>query len=181
MNANTRALYMSDRFIPLIQEVEFLIAEAVQLEDVGPCFTILHRNWMPGTVCCPGEQVALVELNHRADGIPLSLPLAERLQFDYLGRYRLPQSAAQIEAGMRTDAFCVNHARNAGISSRQTRKFARSEIRVYIQRIRKALEDAFKEAGIKLDPADVLVSERTTGNEVSYRLKGSVEWIHSRW
>jgi hypothetical protein len=73
-----------------------------------------------------------------------------------------------------------NHASNVRTSNRQTRKFTRSEIKVYVQRIREALARALKEAGINLDPAEILLGESTVGNEVTYRLKGSIEWIHSR-
>ena len=169
---------MPNNFVLLIREIEFLIADSTQLKETGPCFTILHRYWVPGTVCSPGEEVALIELGF---GLSLPLPLTARLLVDYLGHYRLPQSAAQIEAGMRSNPFYANHAYNVKTSSRQTRRFARSEIRVYIERIRKALEPVLEKAGINLDPAEVLVAESTVGNEVSYKLKASVEVIHSRW
>jgi hypothetical protein len=170
---------MLDKHVSLIQEVDLLIAEAAQLKEGGPCFTIFHRHWVPGTVCCPGEEVSVITLAHRAHEIFLPLSLAERLLFDYLGHLRLPQSASQIEAGMRAE-FYARHGWHASMSSKQTRKFARSGIRVYVQRIRKVLARGFRKAGVHLDPAEVLISERTVGNEVTYRLKGSVEWLHSR-
>lgn len=48
----------------------------------------------------------------------------------------------------------------------------------YIKRLRRALKVAFDEAGMKLDPLAVLVSEPTEGKEVCYRLRAAVEWIH---
>ena len=47
------------------------------------------------------------------------------------------------------------------------------------KRIRAALQLAFREAGLELDPQRVLVSERTVGNEVGYRLRATVEWVHN--
>jgi hypothetical protein len=171
---------MSVNLAPVIQEVDFLLDEATQLREVGPCFSILHRYWVPGTICHPGEEVSLVVLDHSGSGTSLRLSLAERLLFDYLAHYRLPQSAAQIEAGMRSNGFYVKHAQNVRTSCKQTRKFSRSEIRVYIRRIRDALRRALVEAQIHLDPAAILIGERTSGNEVVYRLRGSIELVHSR-
>src|SRR5579862_1471015 len=162
---------MSDKHIWLIQEVDLLIAEAAQLKEVGPCFTIIHRHWVPGTACCAGEEIAIVALAHRAHEIFLPLSLAERLLFDYLAHHWLPKTATQIETDMRRIDFYVHHGSNASRSNQMTRRFARSGVKASVHKIRQALARTFKEAGLNLDPAEVLISERMTGNEVMYRLK----------
>jgi hypothetical protein len=51
-------------------------------------------------------------------------------------------------------------------------------IKEYVKRLRGSLAVACGEAGLKLDPDEILVSESTESNEVNYRLRISVEWIH---
>lgn len=170
---------MNGRFNSVVEEVELLIAERKYLTAAGPHFKILHRFRQSSHGCHPGEEVALVCLVHRSREFPLKLPLALRILFDYLARHhRLPQGAVQIEAGMRADAFCLRHGANAKSASKQTRKISRSAVKEYVKRTRYALGSAFVGAGINLSPLQVLVSEPTEGNEVTYRLKASTEWIH---
>ena len=45
-------------------------------------------------------------------------------------------------------------------------------------RTREALGLVFQDAGVSLDPFEILHSEETLGNEVGYRLKARVEWVH---
>lgn len=169
---------MNDRFAPVIEEVEMLIAESSQLMAAGPRFHIVHRFHVPGTNCQAGEEVAVIWLIHQSRAYPLRLPLALRIFFDYLARHRLPQSAAQIEAGIRRDSFASSHGANARTSRKQTRRIGSSSVKEYAKRIRQALGVAFSEAGLHVDPARVLLSESTVGNEVLYRLKAAVEWTH---
>jgi hypothetical protein len=50
-----------------------------------------------------------------------------------------------------------------------------------IMRLRAGLRQAFRKAGLSLDPSRVLVSEVTLTNEVRYRLRASVNWQHSKF
>ncbi len=59
-----------------------------------------------------------------------------------------------------------------------TRSISRSYVRVYIERLRSALENAFSEAGLLMDAHGVVLSQETVMNETGYRLKATVEWTH---
>jgi hypothetical protein len=127
----------------------------------------------------PGEEVVKVSLIHRGREFPLRLSLASRLLFDYLAQHRrLPQDAKQIQAAISTDAFFTNHGANAKSGKKQTRRFRDLSIKEYAKRIRRSLAKALCEAGLRFNPNAVLRSEKTESNHVSYRLRGSVEWIH---
>ncbi len=168
-----------DRFAPVIEEVEFLIAETKEYESAGPHFKVLHRFQREGTDCLPGEEVALVSLVHRSREFPIRLSLALRVLFDYLARHRhLPQSSAQIQAGTRNDAFCVRHGANAEACAKQAPRISRRGVKEYIKRLRFALRAVFLEAGLKLNPYRVLSSEATESNQVVYRLRASIDWVH---
>jgi len=111
--------------------------------------------------------------------IQLRLPLTLRLVLDYLAKHRwVAQSAAQIEAGMRTDPFYLRHGKRSRSSKKMTRRISRSGIKTYVARIRAALQLAFDEAGIDLKVEDILISERTVSNEVGYRLRARVRFVH---
>jgi hypothetical protein len=170
---------MGIRFSSLIEEVEFLAAERRQLATTGQSYEIWHRYHMPWAPCIPGEEVSAVLLvaHGREFCLPLSLTL--RLVFDFLAKHsRLPQSAAQITAGMKADPFYYRHGANASAQVRLTRKISRSSIKVYIERLRAALLQAFHDAQIQVDPCSVLVSQQTSSNEVGYQLRAHFEWVH---
>ena len=88
---------------------------------------------------------------------------------------RFPQSARQIEAGAHADRFSARHAAAVMGSGTFTRHITRSCVKVYIERLRLALEKAFREAGLQMDARIVLLSQETVMNEVGYRLKASIE------
>jgi hypothetical protein len=165
---------------PLIEEVEFILAERRDLSARGPVFRIRHRFHLAGTKCAPGEEIVGVVLAHRDSEYQLGLSLSQLFLFDYLARHtHLSQSARQIELGVRADQFYRRYAKNAGGGDAITRLLARSSIRVHVGRIRQALSRAFREAGIQLlDPCDVLVSQETVSNEVGYRFRAIIEWLH---
>jgi hypothetical protein len=169
----------NDELLPIIDEVDVLVAEIRELCSEGPHFRILHRFHRPGSDCAAGEEVAGIYLVHHGREFFVRLSLALRLLFDYLARHSwLPQSAAQIEAGIRADRFYSQHARTAMGKEKFTRSIPRSCVRVYIERLRSALENAFREAGLLTDAHYVLLSQETVMNEVGYRLKANFEWIH---
>lgn len=142
-------------------------------------FVIVHRFWEPGTDCLPGEEVLGVWFEPDGAELQLPLPLALRLLFDHFGRHRwLAQSAQQIEAAMRCDPFYLRHAAKSRASKKLTRRMSRSAIKVYVARVREALQSVFDEAGVDLKANEVLVSERTVSSEVGYRLRANVRWVH---
>lgn len=110
--------------------------------------------------------------------IPLSLSL--RLFFDFLARHpRLPQSASQIEACFRTDPFYREHAANATSQGTLRRRVSQSSVRVYVERLREALDISFRKANLRIESRSVLVSEETVTNEIGYRLLGTFQWLHT--
>jgi hypothetical protein len=144
-----------------------------------PSYAIVHRFWEEGTTCLAGEEAVAAWYEVGEWWVQLRLPLALLLLFDHLGKHRwVAQSAAQIESAMRHDPFYVRHAAKSRTSKKLTRRVSRAGIKVYVARIREALQLAFDEAGVDLKATDVLVSERTVSNVAMYRLHAKVRWIH---
>jgi len=169
---------VDDDLTQIMDEVDLLFVELRELRASGPHFRIYHRFRKPGTLCAPGEEIATVCLVHRGREFCLPLSLALRILFDYLARHsRLPQSATQIEAGIRADCFYLQHG-TAGRNKSISRGISRSYVRVYIERLRSALEIVFGRASSPISSCDVLLSERTVMNEVGYRLKATFNWTH---
>jgi len=141
---------------------------------------IVHRFRTPGVLgCLPGEEVFAVFLLCRGHLYQLRLSLSGRLLVDYLARHRhCAQSAAQIEAGIRADEFYQKHAANAIWHLKMIRRIPRSAVKVHIARLRRAFTVAFREAGLRFNPDDVVVARQTMSNEVGYSLKAAVDWIH---
>jgi hypothetical protein len=173
---------MSREFARVVEEVDLVLAEAAELASVGPHFKIVHRTRELNSECSPGEEVAWALLVYRGREYLLNLSLSILLTFDYLARNRwLPQSARQIVAGMRVDPFYARHGADVRTDGKRTRKISRGAVKEYVKRIRRALEAAFGEAGLRLDPFSVLISETTEMNDIRYRLKASVEWVHRNY
>jgi hypothetical protein len=167
---------MNDRYLPVIREVDLLVAEAASLTAAGPQFLIGHRYGRDG-VCLAGEEVAFVALRHRSREYPLKISISEKLLFEALARNRqFPQTARQIEGYIRSEKFFARHGAN-GAQPRLARKVCRAAVKVHIQRLRLALAATFAEAGLRLDPACVLRTEQTTG-PIGYRLSATLEWSH---
>jgi hypothetical protein len=163
----------------VLEKVHLLIAEIKYLQAVGPHFRVLHRFRTPATDCMPGEEIAAVFLMHRGREYHVRLSLALRILFDFLARHsRVPQSARQIELGIRTDDFYKRHAANATGPTVLTRHIPRSYVKVYIGRLHRAFSLAFQDAGLHVNSDKVLISRKTVGNEIGYQLKASCEWIH---
>ena len=170
---------MRDSLDPVVDSVDLLLLELRVLKSQGPHLRIVHRFREPGTLCAPGEEIAVVYLVHRGRLCPLRLSLALRMLVDYLAKHsHFPQSASQIEAGIRADPFYTKHGANAMPNNGLKRRISRSAIKEYIKRLRKALALAFQETGLNIDPRHVIVSEPTVANEVGYRIKATIEWFH---
>ena len=76
-----------------------------------------------------------------------------------------------------TPATLTWNALNLPISVNSTT--ATYDARVHLERLRLALEIAFREAHLLIDPRDVLLSRETVMNEVGYRTKACFEWIRT--
>jgi len=163
----------------VLESVDLLLLELKTLRAIGPHFKILHYYRQVGSDCLPGEEVAAVHFIFRGREFFVRLGGALLLLFDYLARHsRLPQTASQIALRIQGDAFCQKHGANAGDGVRLVRKINRSSVKVYIERLRVALGQAFHDARVPLDPYAVLVSEEMSSNQVGYQLKATFEWIH---
>lgn len=171
---------MSTRYAPLLHSLRVLQARRTRLATKGPHFKIVHRfrETGDGEDCFPGEEVAWIIFVWRGREIEVRLSVALRILLDYLARKNRPQSRAQIVAGLRSDPFYLQHGANVQGTAKLRRRFSYGTIKEYVKRLRMALQAAFNEAGLKLDALEVLVSESTETNEVRYRLKATVEWIH---
>lgn len=170
---------MNHNLKTLMEEIEFVMAERKELSARGPSFRIVHRFRMPGADCLPGEEILAVSLVHRGREYHLRLPLALRILFDYLARHsRVPQSAGQIELGIRADDFYRRHAANGTGRRAVTRNIPRSYVRVYADRLQQALQLVFRDANLRIDPGHVLMELKTVGNEVGYQLKAHCDWVH---
>jgi hypothetical protein len=170
---------MFDDLSPIVEKIDLVLLELSVLRESGPHFHILHRFREYGTLCHPGEEITAIFLRHRGKVACLRLPLALRLLFEFLARHRhIPQSAVQIVGGMRNDLFFRRHGANAKTDVKQTRFMSRSAIKEYVKRIRRCLQLAFREVGLTVRPDEVLLSVRTVGNEVLYRLKATADWQH---
>ncbi len=164
--------------VPVLDKVHLILAEIRELRSSGVQCRIVHRFRLQGSDCMAGEEIAAAFLLHRGREYRLRLSLALRIVFDFLARHsRLPQSARQIELGIRADDFYKRHAANA-TGRAMTRKITKSAIHEYVLRLRRAFLLAFREAGLRIDPNRIVVAEETVGNEVSYRLRAKCEWIH---
>jgi hypothetical protein len=173
---------MPSELDPIIRGVELLVTERADFSKSGPRFLVIHRFWQPETLCKPGEAIAEIRLLHRTREIPVPLSIRLMLLFDYLARHKhLGQNAAQIAAGLSTDPFTRQHGAYARATSSLAKRTSRTAVKQQIMRLRAGLRQAFRKAGLSLDPSRVLVSEVTLTNEVRYRLRASVNWQHSKF
>ncbi len=165
---------MSDRLNLIVEEVDLLVAEAAWMNARGPHFVIVHHWQQLGSQCLAGEEVAAGRFVFRGREFELTkLGVGPLIELDFLARNRWrSRSASNLAAEMNADAFCMQHGSNAPNYRKQTRNFTHGSVKVYAERIREAMDVAFREAGANLDPFLVLTSEQ------GYRLKASVEWVH---
>lgn len=171
---------MTKRSDPLIRELEVVQLELAELRMSGPQFLIIHRFREPGTIWCTnGEETIDVLFQHRHEPYSLKLSRIGMLVLEYLARNRsLPQSAQQIALGMERDGFIQEQGRNAREQLRLKTTITRAAVKQHIMLMRKRLGKLFRRLGINLDPTRVLVSVETETNEVRYRLRAFVTWLH---
>ena len=72
----------------------------------------------------------------------------------------------------------MRHDASTPIDSKRIVSLQPLSIKVFVQRIRKAMESTFDEAGLRIDPSLVLRSETTDTRLTLYRLAAFREWIH---
>jgi hypothetical protein len=56
----------------------------------------------------------------------------------------------------------------------------RRAVKVFIQRIRRALEHAFRQAGVTLDPGKIVRSLASDTNVVNYCVNARIDFVHVR-
>ncbi len=167
----------SDGYQPLLEEVDFVLAEQRLLSSEGPHFIVKHGYHVPGTFCVPGETVEEVCLWENFSEYPLLLAPTPILLFDCLRRFRR-LTAATVEEIMLNHAFYTDYGLHCSGPKRHISIPRRLTTKVYISRIHEAMARAFREAGLRLDPKRVLLSESIGSNMVTYRLKGQIEVVH---
>jgi len=144
-----------------------------------PQFKIIHRYWRGEVACGTGEEVMAVLLSHAGKECQVPLSVSGRLLFEHLGRHRrVFQTARQIADGMMADPFCLRHGANGHPAERQTRRFTRAVVKIYLQRLQRAIGAAFTECGAGWS-ADEVLTRRSIGNEVGWRLEAAVTWEHA--
>lgn len=167
-----------NEFARVIRQVRVMAGEARRLRETGIRLVIRHR-FSEGDICLPGEEVLGIWVVHRRREFALPLSLRLRLLMDFLATHRyVAQSAGQIAARMNIE-FYRRHGMNAKTKTLVSGRVSRTAIKQQIMRLRRGLYLAFRDAGLSLDPAKVVISESTTTNEIRYRLKASVRWQHS--
>ncbi len=170
-------MFTHSSFVNIIAQAELALFEVRELNQGGPRLRIVHRFHKTGVDCSPGEEVVAVFLLDGAHEILLPMSLSTRLLFNYLSEWRrIPQSATQIAMGIHASPFYARHGLNGGSLLR--RRISRTGVKEYIKRIRKALALALASATLSIGSEQVLTSVNTTGNEVLYRLRATVEWVH---
>jgi hypothetical protein len=154
---------------PIVQEVDFLLAERRELAAQGPLFKIAYttRESTPELYMNSETRKRLlgISLVCRVQEYQLSLTDSEAYLFEYLSHVRLGQTATQIERGMRVAKL---HPRTASLH--------RTTVKTYARRIREALTLAFRETGFPFDAAKVMTIKPTVGNKVLYAIHARVVW-----
>jgi len=164
---------------PIIEEVDYLLAERRQLAADGPHFIVTHGYHRHGTLCLRGETVEQVCLAYRCREFPLHLSPTGLLIVDCLCRYRRTSlTAARIAEILASDPFYMHHGANAHKRNGKVPQPSRASIKVHVQRIREQMAKAFKEAGLNIALNRVLISDMTDSNIVVYRLKAGLELRH---
>ena len=165
-------MYASDALERIVEELEFIEAEKRQLHANGPHFQILCRSGQD--LYNPSEVIA-VYLVYAGRTFQVALGASLLRLFGYMARHkRLAQTARQIENGTRAVAWSGRGRRTCFSAG----GIPRRHIRIYVKRIRAALDSVLREAGLEIRSDAVLVSENTPTNETGYRLYSTLGWLH---
>ena len=157
------------RFAPILEEIEFLIAERNQIACSGPHLVIQYKSDKEGR-----RDIVSVRLIHHSRSFQIKLSFLGRIFVDFLAQRRhVPQTAAEIEAGIDgLYAKDTTHPRG----SRRRHLITRRMAKVYVQRLRSALGRTFQDAGLRTNPYRIVLSERSETNMALYRLRCTAEW-----
>jgi hypothetical protein len=79
---------------------------------------------------------------------------------------------------MAEDSFIQGQGLHAKANVDLKTTISRAAVKQHIMRMRKRLGKLFHRLGMNLDPTRVLVSKETETNEVRYRLRAFVTWLH---
>ena len=167
-------MYASDPTDRIIEEIEFIEAERRESRESGPHFRIIHRSEHRSDSNYSYQEAVAVFLvcGDRFFQVMLGSVLV-RL-FDYMARHnRLAQTAEADRKRHSGGPPFRAHRRTKPRNCRTPRRY----VRVYVDRIRVALDLVFQECGLGIRPESVLISEDTVMNEVGYRLRASFEWL----
>jgi hypothetical protein len=157
-----------NRFAPILEEIEFFIAERNQIASSGPHLIIQYKSDGEGK-----REIVSVRLVHRFRPFQIKLSRLGRIFVDFLAQRRhMWQTASEIEAGI--DELYANDATHPH-SKRRMPLIARRIVKVYVQRLRNTLGRTFEEAGLKADPYHILRTERSESNQVLYKLLCTAE------
>jgi hypothetical protein len=155
------------------------IVQTESLHHRGVRLVLVHRLGRTADRCTPGEEVSAAFIVHKGRDYNLSLSTALLILLDFLGRHRgIAQNATQIAMRLNNEPFYVRHASYAGGGIKLGPRSSRTSVKQRVMRLRKCLCECFAEAGIDLDPTEVLCSEKTDTNEVRYCLHANVSWEH---
>lgn len=166
--------------VRLKDAVDYLIAKRHSL-FMPPRLVIVHGHRRPGTLCLPGESIESAFLQYSAPelSIPVRLSLAGLMLCDCMVRFhRTPLSIGRMERILRTDPFYRRLGANSFGRIKDSPKFARSSLRVYVARLRKQIAKAIMEGGSLLSVEGALVSETTDSNVMVHRLALPVRIVH---
>ena len=167
-----------NEFADVLENLDLLLREREAASSGRIRLWIWHRYHIPSWDCVPGEETAAAAVVSRGKEWLIPVGGTGLLLLDFLARHsHIPLTATQIARGMKNDDYCRKHGLNGG-RERLPTAISRSNLKVYIERLRLALGRAFREAGLLLDPAIVLASERTESNQVAYRLRAVTTWLH---
>ncbi len=156
---------MLDRTELIVEEVDLVIDQAKRLATIGPTFMILlasdclvgaYRDRIVGVFLVYGGREFAIQLS----------PSHLRLFHVLVVSHPWAKTADQI-------AWQISQSRSYARNGRPWR-LARTSVKTFMMRIRKALERAFAEAHLAIDPKSVLVSEPTSGNATAFRLRAHI-------
>jgi hypothetical protein len=166
------------RFYELREQLEFLLAKHRGQRARGLHLIVTHLDQAPSTLCAPGEMIGDIAIGGVAEPHSLGLSHMSLLLFDCLCRRRMPLTAIGIEQIMNTDPFYVHYAANRIGGNPVIARPDRRTVRVYVPRIRRRIGIVLARLGLAIDPADVLISDQSESNVLTYKVKATVEVLH---
>ena len=169
----------SERFIRIVEEVEYLVARRRRRAQERPRLVVMHGYHQPGTICVPGETIERCHLRFPEREIPIPLSLAGLMLCDCMARHHhTPLSIARLERILSNDLFYRRLGANALGRIEERPLFTRVSLRVYIPRLRDQIAKALRKGGSMLSPEEALMSETTDSNLVVHRINLPVEIVH---